>query len=583
MTIIFKRSIFCLITVFFFWPLFGSSKDALDPSQVLKRQQEKIQHPAFEVELTITNVEVIVTDDDGNRVTGLQPENFKLYEDGILQKLTNFYEVKGTQVFGLASNAVSPNDEGEPRIREIDTTKMENRIIFFFDNWHLHPINRNWVTKKLENFIRQNFGEGRGNQGMVVFLDRRPEILLDFTPSPDALIRALNEVKSRSGEILSRMRAVEDLSRELNRIAKDSGSLDDFEKYQHSMSFARSFIEEEMHTLSYALKSLDAFMSHLSGIKGRKVLLYVCDGLTINPGEEILAFIEQLYPFGDARSEAMNYDVTQTFKELTARSNANEISIYPINAEAFESGFDTANRDKSWTNRSASASLYRKNPVYKYQAFNMMAEQTGGSAVLSSGNIDSGLKTVEKDLNYYYSLGYRSPSRPDGRYHSVSLKLVGVDREYNLRIRKGYVKSSPEERITENVLARLFIPHRENPLKARVLDQHDEKLPNGKIKLELKLLIPIKNIALLPKQREYVGNIKIYVAFLDSKNFWSDPYELNQEIRIPEEDYEKARTRNYPYITELHLAPGSYVISIAISDTWAKVTTYLQINRELRD
>jgi len=178
-------------------------------------------------------------DDEGNRVTGLLPENFELYEDGFLQKLTNFYEVKGAQVFGLASDAVSPDDKDEPRIQEIDTTKMENRIIFFFDNWHLHPINRNWVTKKLENFIRQNFGESKGNLGMVVFLDRRPEILMDFTPSPDSLIRALNEVKTRSGEILSRMRTIEDLSRELNRIAMDSGSLNDFEKYQHSMSFAR--------------------------------------------------------------------------------------------------------------------------------------------------------------------------------------------------------------------------------------------------------------------------------------------------------------------------------------------------------
>ncbi|MBN1222356.1 MAG: VWA domain-containing protein [Candidatus Aminicenantes bacterium] len=583
MTIIFKRSILCLFTVFLFWPLAGSSKDALDSGYTQKKQEENIPQPAYEVELTITNVDVIVMDSNGNRVTGLRPENFELYEDGLLQNLTNFYEVKSANVFGLASDAENPRDEDEPRIQEMNTTKSENRIIFFFDNWHLHPINRNWVTGKLEHFIRQNFGEGKGNQGMVVFLDRRPEIIKDFTPSPDALIRGLNEVKSRSGEILSRMRTREDLSRELNRIATDSGSADDFEKYRQSMSFARSFVEEEMHTLSYAVKSLDAFMSYLSGIKGRKVLLYICDGLTINPGEEIFAFIEQAYPFGNARSEAMNYDATQTFKELTARSNANEISIYPINAEAFESGFDSADRDKSWINRSAGASLYKTNPAYKYQAFNMMAEQTGGNAVLSSGNIDSGLKTIENDLNYYYSLGYRSPHRPDGRYHSVSLKLVGVDKDYNLRIRKGYVKSSPEERISENVLARLFIPYRENPLAVQILDQHDEKLPNGKIKLELKLLIPFKNIALLPQQREYVGKIKVYVAFLDSKNFWSDPYELNQEIRIPEEDYEKARTRNYPYITELHLDPGRYAISIAISDTTAKATTYLQIYRDLRE
>ena len=93
-----------------------------------------------------------------------------------------------------------------------------------------------------------------------------------------------------------------------------------------------------------------------------------------------------------------------------------------------------------------------------------------------------------------------------------------------------------------------------------------EKLPFNKIKLSIKFLIPLNKI-----------------AFLDSRNHWSEPYDLTQEIRIPKADYEDAQKSYFPYVAELHLEPGSYVISFAVKDIVGLTTSYLQFKRNVSD
>ena len=48
------------------------------------------------IEVSLVNVDVIVTDRAGNHVRGLTAADFELYENGKLQPITNFAEYRGT-------------------------------------------------------------------------------------------------------------------------------------------------------------------------------------------------------------------------------------------------------------------------------------------------------------------------------------------------------------------------------------------------------------------------------------------------------------------------------------------------------
>ena len=60
------------------------------PSGPAQRPQEPPPQVAISVQSNLVNVDAIVTDQDGNLVTGLKRENFRVLDDGQPQQITNF-------------------------------------------------------------------------------------------------------------------------------------------------------------------------------------------------------------------------------------------------------------------------------------------------------------------------------------------------------------------------------------------------------------------------------------------------------------------------------------------------------------
>lgn len=549
------------------------------------QQQQEIPRPAYEVEVVVTNVDVAVTDKDGKRITGLKPENFEIYEDGLLQKLTNFYEVKGMEVFlsrldkekGKLVVPTEPLPEKSSRFR--------NKVIIYFDNWHLHPLSRNWSIKKLESFIQNNFSaESNDNQCMVVCLDQKLEIIQDFCSNQGPLLHAIEEVEKRTGQSLLRMRVKEELKKDINRIFTESTERgqDRFIGYERALSHARNYVEAENNDLIYSLKSMNAFMDYLTGIEGKKILIYVSDGLPINPAEEVYSYLDQAYPTGGARAEAMNYDATKLFKELTTRCNANEIILYPINAQGLETMTLSADKEGGWDIYSRGSGMVKPTSRVRNDALKLMAKDTGGLAILDTNAIESGLGRIQDDMQFYYSLGFISPHREDNQYHSVEVKLIGVEEKYDVRVRHGYTRISQEEKIRESVFSRLFLKRAYNPMNIMVQIMPVEPLPaTEKLLLNLKILVPIKNLTLFPREEDYIGQIKVYITLMDSEGKFSPCHELTEQIKIPAEDYDVALKSFYPYFAEMYVNQGHYFISLAVKDVPGETVNYLQLEKTI--
>jgi hypothetical protein len=64
---------------------------------------------------------------------------------------------------------------------------------------------------------------------------------------------------------------------------------------------------------------------------------------------------------------------------------------------------------------------------------------------------------------------------------------------------------------------------------------------------------------------------------MDSEGRISPCHELTHEIKILVEDYEIAVNRSYPYLAEMYVDPGHYIISLAVKDVPGSVINYLQL------
>ena len=134
----------------------AQSKDQQPP------QAEPQQTPGFSISITVpvVSVDVVVTDNNGNYLTGLKKENFRITEDGTTQTITNFAtsEAPITIVLLLEFSRLG---------YQIFTYNARNWSAAFLNT--LKP--SDWVA--LETF------------------NMRPNIEVDFTHSRDEVMRGL--------------------------------------------------------------------------------------------------------------------------------------------------------------------------------------------------------------------------------------------------------------------------------------------------------------------------------------------------------------------------------------------------------
>jgi VWFA-related protein len=549
-------------------------------SQENAKQLAPLPQLNYEIAVTVKNVEVIIRGKDGHWITGLKPSNFQIYEDGFPKKITNFHEVASPQPSVVPKTEARP---GKPEIQPSATIPeaVQNRIVLFFDNAHLQPVNRNLIIKKLTTFLARNFQSGTTNQAMVVLLDRRLNIVQSFTSEIPLLLSAVEGIRDQASDALYRARTWDDVQQEIIRMASQATSAGDDGSYQQAVSYVHGYVEEELNQIDLSLQSLGSLVNYLGGIKGRKLLIYASDGLPLNPAEEVFSFISRLFPSMSAETESLRYDVTRLFNQFIASCNAQDVSVYSLQAEKYNLLASSADKT-NWSVKAEGLRPITPGTAPQNDGLEIVSRETGGSVITAKRDLASGFETIEDDLSHYYSLGYTSDAAADDSYHSINVKVFDVGEDCVLRFRKGYLKSSVEEIIKSRVVARLFLPQIDNPLGVRVQILPTQKLPLELVKMSFKLLIPISRLSLQASGSESTGAIKVIAAMLDSKNLWSDPVELLQDIRIPHQDLEKAQASVFPYLVQLDVKPDRYVTSIAIHDVLGRQTSYLQVTRDLR-
>lgn len=97
-------------------------------------QEETPKKRVLRVNVSLVLLNVAVTDDKGNYVTGLHPSDFEVFEDGIPQKIANFGEGNGPQQSVTLAADGKPMAE-EPIVPPSTTTGADIFVLFDTSNY----------------------------------------------------------------------------------------------------------------------------------------------------------------------------------------------------------------------------------------------------------------------------------------------------------------------------------------------------------------------------------------------------------------------------------------------------------------
>ncbi len=414
------------------------------PTSITAQAPQAPPSVTFQVEVNYVDVDVVVTDEKGNFVSGLAREDFEVLEDGKPQKVDTFAYVEipvdRDSTFTLADRKISSDSQ-------TNRVPFSGRLyVIVLDDQDVSSMRTVQVKKSAKEFVEKYMGAN--DIAAVVHTSGRTNAAQEFTSNKALLNAAIDKFMGRRMRSLT----IERLDAYYQQqVQSDQGP--EAEPTPSGGPAAYNRVDptdfERGHRAVGVLDTLRLTAEFLTSVRGRrKAVLFFSEGID--------------YPVINVFSGHSTSDViraTQDAISMAARANVNFYTIDPRGLVGMTNEFmEMAG--------GGSPALAGGNPaitgitggVFNAQTDLMtelmlsqgslreLAEQTGGIAAVNTNSLTDAFNRIVEANSRYYVLGYYPPTHPrDGRFHKIEVRT----KRPGLRVmaRKGY--GSPRGRTAE--------------------------------------------------------------------------------------------------------------------------------------
>lgn len=571
----------------------GAQKEALDtPAATIVEQ----------VTVNIVNIDVHVTDRRGRPISDLSIDDFEVFEQGEPVEVTNFFSAAGRTDPGPSAEDVEWT-EATGR-KEWDTSDPPLSVALYVDRNRTSHASLMRIESDLAAFLTGRASQGSGIRFLLATGDPELNIRTPFTTDSRHLVNALEDLRSEprspaTDDDRLRRHAITEIvdaytSCALSQICEHP-CLDQWGSFLGS---ANSYAAETQSKAAASISAVGELLTALGGLAGPKALIYVSDGLPQRPGAEIYHYLGELCPDRQSETSALELgrDDTTRFNRLSAFSNANRVTFYPIDAAGIRAPLSTSvrfggqlsNEDGTGTggyrmqNTLAPSNANDRLVIDNLQApLSLLADETGGRAVFNQAHPAEALEEIAADFGSYYSLGYAAP--PDRRHliRQVEVRLKRPRKGWQLRYRRSYMMKSEEQRLADRLYAALKLGEQNNPLAADVTFGDTERLPGLKhLTLPVEVHVPISTVTLLPGPSGQAGAVRI---FLVAENADGERTPIRQKTLGVTESARTSEQENAVVVVNVDLPPGDFAVAVGIRDEASGRSSYLVREIELPD
>jgi VWFA-related protein len=388
------------------------------------------------VSTDLVQTDVMVFDKQGHFIDNLKPEQFELRVDGKPQTISFFERVVAGSSDEEAQLAAARGGGSGARNSSGAVVPLDRgRTIFFFiDDLHLSAESVLRTRKSLLSFIDKEVKQNdqvaiTSASGQIGFLQQltdnktvmrraigrinfRGFTIRDIESPPMSVVQAL-EIEQNNQNVLSYF--VEVLLRENPGMRPDVAA-----NLVHIR--ARNLLLQSDAINSNLLLTLSSLMRSTAQLPGRKLVFFLSEGFVMNVRDS---------------------DILEKVRRATDAAARSGTVVYTMSPLGLETGMDasTSGGFDPYGQLPTTSSEIRA----KQEPLRMIAENTGGRALLNTNALDASINRTLQETSVYYLLAWRpdNEQQKPGKFRRIEAKVAGRP-ELVVRVRNGFFTTDPE-------------------------------------------------------------------------------------------------------------------------------------------
>jgi VWFA-related protein len=508
----------------------GQEKQAL--SQSGDKEGEKTDKN-FKVRIAVEEVrlDAVVVDRKGRQITGLNADDFEVYQDDLPQEILSCIYVSD-QADPSAKPALSPrvSSTAPPIPAPMPTRDKVRRVIaFIVDDLSMSFENIHHARLALTRFVERQMQPGdlvailrtsRGISAIQMFLSDKAQL------------------KAR----IDTVRWGENVGRDL------------------SADNLYSYFDGQLAALRYCIRAL-------KDMPGRKALLLLTAQSTIPVG---LPNRESLIPAGSPiRNDPVDYwDMYQrSYNRLADDALRAGVVIHTLDIRGLEAPIPGPSFP-------GGGSTFAQIATRNTDALNPLPQKTGGLFLKDSNFFVNGIGEVNDALKGYYILSYAPPSTTfklnrNNIYHRTRIKVKR--RGATVHTRDGFygVAEPPDDSaLAQNPLRdAIQSPFQHSDLTVHLASGYINDPDTGYL-LRSWLLVDAQNVKMTAKEKEgHFISLKTVCVTSDINGGVQDANIMNFEFLVKDENLQWVKEHGIPFSLVLPVKkPGAYYVRVAVQD-----------------
>jgi VWFA-related protein len=518
------------------------------------RQPATTPQTSLKAETRLVQLSVLVHDKSGAPVRDLKKEDFVILDEKQPQAIQMF----SMETSLPPTTTPAPLPAGTYTNRLASRAGVSNSItVILLDGLNTTIPDQAFARQGVVKFLGQIEPQDRV---AVYTLGHDLRILHDFTNDASSLVRAVQQYKGRSTQVLQASTAtpITDIGPDLYSSELDSIN---FLFRDESQKEAAFYTQNRVHATVEAMK---AIADHVSSLPGRKNLIWVSGSFPIAFGFDNTQ--QNIF----AEKQSFDSDIADAVRALNNAS----LAVYPVDARGLLAPGMLNTASTSLTNQMSQTEQlsvgqqsisFREMPIDSSLTMEALAHGTGGRAYYNNNDIYGSIRQAIDDSQVTYTIGYYPAGiKWDGKYHNIKVEVQrpGV----KIQSRKGYF-ALPEPKLTPQVRQAVIAEVARNPLDATGIGMTAVVHQVGTMRaLKTSVLFDLRDVRMEQTGGAYSGAVDIVMLDLNDQNKILGATDQTFQLKLPPDLYAKLLKEGVSLTKELPIAPDAVQLRVVVRD-----------------